>query len=80
MDKTTRKLNFQCKQTQALGDLGFNFIVLGGYRKRIYALPHNDLEITKEYATIGGIALPISIFPPSLIQQLEPNIFYKIKE
>lgn len=80
MDEITQKLNFHCKQTQALKDLGFNFIVLGGYRRRIYALPCNTLEKLSKYATIGGIALPISIFPAILIQKLEKNIFYKIKE
>lgn len=77
MDKITQKLNFKCKQTQALKALGFNFIVLGGYRRRIYALPCNTLETFSKYATVGGIALPISIFPATLIQKLKKIYFTK---
>ena len=72
-------MRFKDAQIRALRALGFKYIVVGRYKRRLYALFDTDINRLSDYAKINGLALDTNLFPSALINRLEKDTFYKIQ-
>lgn len=70
--------NSKNPQIDALRKLGFEYIIVGEQRKRLYAFFEVNSDKLSKYATYNGIALNTNLFPEFVIEKLDNNTFYKI--
>lgn len=76
--RNIKKLDIQNPQINALKTLGYEYIIVGQQRKRVYALNKTDIGKLSKYATFDGLAIPVNRFPMFIIEAMEKNTLYII--
>ena len=71
-------VNSKNPQIDALRKLGFEYVIVGEQRKRLYAFFEVNSDKLSKYATYNGISLNTNLFPEFVIEKLDNNTFYNI--